>query len=185
MRCAIPNGGPLEGVRLLTNQSSPLPDGAIAPIPNWDAIKDVPEKYLVAEGDEVREMTANEKKAVDNAMIADIKHAKCMAIDMRSCELIDQGFVHNGKLFSLSAAAQRNWMALMDTHNAGLLTFPLAVSVKADDEEYVIQDAAEFLAFWGAAMGTGKAHIDAGRALKLAVAAASDIDALNTVVDER
>lgn len=185
MRCAIPNGGPLEGVRLLINQSSPLPDGAIAPISNWDEIKDVPEKYLVAEGDEVREMTANEKKDVDNAMLADIKHAKCLAVDLRSNELIEQGFTHNGKLFSLSAPAQRNWMALMDTHNAGLLAFPLSVSVKADDEEYVIQDAAEFLAFWGAAMGTGKAHIDAGRAIKLAIAAAADIDALNAIVDER
>lgn len=47
--------------------STPLPEGAIHPIPNWDDIINVPGKYLKLVGDVIVEMTEEEKIAYDEA----------------------------------------------------------------------------------------------------------------------
>jgi len=55
-----------NGVRL-TSGSTPLPEGAIEPIPNWDDIVGVPECYLKYSEGQILEKTQAEKDAWDEA----------------------------------------------------------------------------------------------------------------------
>lgn len=55
-----------DGVELSTG-STPLPDGAIEPIPNWNAVVIIPSYYLKVVGSAVVEKTQAEKDAYDEA----------------------------------------------------------------------------------------------------------------------
>jgi len=63
MRYALPV---TDGVDLLSG-SSPLPDGAIAPVSNWDEVKNICWFYLKIENNQVAEKTQAEKDAYDAA----------------------------------------------------------------------------------------------------------------------
>lgn len=56
----------VDGVEL-TSGSTPLPPGAIEPIPNWDDISDVPAYYLKVVDGQIVEKTQAEKDAYDEA----------------------------------------------------------------------------------------------------------------------
>jgi len=55
-----------DGVDLLTGLS-PLPAGAIEPVPNWDEVVTIPWHYLKIVGEQVVEKTQAEKDAYDLA----------------------------------------------------------------------------------------------------------------------
>ncbi|HSG29084.1 MAG TPA: hypothetical protein VLA34_11435, partial [Candidatus Krumholzibacterium sp.] len=98
------------------------------------------------------------------------KSIKNGAIDKRTQELIAEGFSFDGKTFSMSANAQRNWIALRA--NSDLLTWPVSITT-IDDDEYSLS-LANLPAFEGAGMAAGAGHYNSGRALKLQVNAATD-----------
>ncbi|RKY08630.1 MAG: hypothetical protein DRP56_03765, partial [Planctomycetota bacterium] len=63
MRYALPV---IDGVELHSG-SSPLPEGAIAPVPNWDDVIDLPFYYRKIVDGQVVEKTQAEKDAYDDA----------------------------------------------------------------------------------------------------------------------
>ncbi len=113
------------------------------------------------------------------------KHKKNLKIDHRTSELILEGFVYDSKQFSLSMPAQTNWIGLKQAVDEAVLTPPIDVGSKDDKEEYELTAAADVTAFYGAALGAKKGHLDSGRALKLSVEAATDIAGVDAVVDTR
>lgn len=191
MRYAMPNGGPEDGVKLYDGQRTPFPDGAVHPVLNWDSIILVPEKYRVVDGNNVREMTVGEKKVVDNNMLSTLKKEKNAAIDKKTSELISAGYEYpadSGNKFSMSLAAQKNIMAFKTVVDIGAVSYPLKMTMTDPDgldDEYDFDDADAFNAFYAGAFTFVQGYYDSGRALKLEVKNASDIDELNAVIDNR
>ncbi len=190
MKIAIPNGGPQDGVRLFEGQTTPFPEGAIFPVENYESLIQVPELYRVVDGTSVREMTDDEKKIVDNERLDELKDDKNLAIDTRTQELIEAGLEYpegSGNIFSMSIRAQKNWMALKNLLNEGFTAPPIETTVSKDgmDDEYVFETADDYTNFYLAGVSLVQTLITSGRALKVQVKNAADIDELNAVVDER
>jgi hypothetical protein len=110
------------------------------------------------------------------------KLKKNKEIDTRTTELILQGFVYDSVLFSTSETAQRNWMALDQFKDD--LTYPFAVSTKADGE-YLVTDAIVAHNFVLTALGTIEYHYGTGRALKQQVNACVDQASVEAIQDNR
>lgn len=153
-----------------------------------------------------------EEATLDSLVIAhvpvdleDLKKSKNALIDERTRQLIYEGYVHDNNTFSLSAHAQRNWIATASSFESNLsvvrkgtpsLTFeqaydavetslyPLAVST-LDDLEYVFNSYAEYITFYNAAYAFANNHYMTGRALKDQVNNAVDEATLNAIVDNR
>jgi len=107
-------------------------------------------------------------------------------IDARSQEMIELGFVDagSGEEFSLSRNAQINWLTIY----TGLADMPYPIKVskkKKHHEEHELSNQAAAHAFVLQAMGTAKAILDNGRALRIAIGAATTQAAVNAIVDTR
>jgi len=104
------------------------------------------------------------------------------AIDTRTQELIEAGFVYDSVVFSGSETAQRNWMAMDQARND--ITYPFGVSTK-DDGEHTLDDAADVHTFFLTGLATFEAHYASGRVLKQQVNVATNIEEVDAVVDNR
>ena len=125
----------------------------------------------------------NIPKKPDLTNLAEYKTYKYNSIDLRSGELIAQGFVYNAKTFSMSANAQNNLLGTIIKKD--VLTYPFAWNTKDNSETYQIADATDMDAFFMTALGTKKAHQDSGSALKALVTAATTVAEVEAVVDAR
>jgi len=143
----------------------------------------VPPKYwkLNGTGDDLEEKTTGEKDTQDAADLPANKHARHVEIDERTVELINGGFAHDSKVFSLSEPAQINWLGLVVKEAD--LTWPVEITTKDDEAYSLIQT--DLPTFTNTAMGTKQAHMDSGRALKVSTNAAVDQAALDAIVDTR
>lgn len=112
------------------------------------------------------------------------KFVRLFQVDTKTQRLISAGFTHNGMSFSLSPNAQMNWNALLTLHNAGVLSYPHRIT-RNDDLYYHIQDAQELLQFIGGAMMGVEMHLESGRDLKAQIIAATTIDEVNAITDNR
>ncbi len=115
------------------------------------------------------------------------KQAKIAAIDRRTAEFIKRGFAFADKQFSMSEAAQRNWIALSSGMANGLLPFPMAVST-IDESSHVLTSPDELKAFLGAYLlyqADPIQPLGAGRALKERVTAAKTVEEVEAIVDAR
>lgn len=129
------------------------------------------------------EMEEQEKSRI----LAAAKAGKVAAIDARTTELISQGFTFANKQFSMSEAAQRNWIALSSGLANGLLPFPMAVST-IDESSHVLASGNELKAFLGAYLtyqADPSQPLGAGRNLKELVNACSTIEEVEAIVDDR
>ena len=116
------------------------------------------------------------------------KQAKITAIDQRTKALIDEGFEFpptSGQVFSLSASAQAVLLALEAARGDPLFAYPVIYNTK--DESAIIQfdDSDGIHAFFVAAIGICRGHLDSGTALKNEVRAANTVAEVNTIVDPR
>ena len=107
-----------------------------------------------------------------------------MMVDKRTNELIDVGFVYNGNVFSLSAEAQMNWVALKQADTLGFITYPVGISTK-DDREHILVDTVDLVAFYVVGLATIKTAIDSGRILKVLINDAVDEMAVASIQDTR
>lgn len=114
--------------------------------------------------------------------LAQSKVKKKADIDMRTRALIASGFTFDGSTFSLSENAQINWSGLNSAKDA--IVYPVSVTT-IDDGEYSLVDAPTVSAFFLTGVGVIKSHYDGGRALKIQVEAATTIDEVNNIVDNR
>jgi hypothetical protein len=118
--------------------------------------------------------------------LAHIRAIKNAEIDKRTRVLIGQGFVYDGHLFSLSEQAQMNIVGLKTPVDLGWVTFPHKMSTMNDDDpEYELPDLSAYYSVYAQAVGTIKAHMDSGRALKIQVAACTTVAEVDAVEDTR
>jgi hypothetical protein len=118
--------------------------------------------------------------------IDELKNKRCQEVDLKTEQLIFSGFSFDGKLFSLSDNAQRNWMGISAAISAGLLTeqdFPFTLSAK-DDTIYKLSWANRnnFMACVLRGISIPKG---AGTALKNQILLAQTIEEINAIVDNR
>ena len=112
------------------------------------------------------------------------KRKKIEAIDLRTDELIQAGFMYNGESFSLSLEAQLNWIGLLSMATANLLTYPVVISTK-ESGTYDIVDINDMYSFSGQAMVAASTPIASGQALKGRILAATNEVELAAIVDDR
>jgi high-affinity nickel permease len=113
------------------------------------------------------------------------KSDKTVAIDDKTRELIQQGFTFAGLVFSLSTSSQSTLLGLDALRNDPLLVYPINYNTLDDLDVYAIPDAATMHAFFLTAVGTVRAWLDSGTALKNLVRAAATVAAVNAIVDPR
>lgn len=113
-----------------------------------------------------------------------VKNEKIKIIDKKTHELIVSGFPFDGKLFSSTLEAQGNWSDMLLAHVAGLLPFPFPVTTH-DDQEYSLADGNSVVNFVMTQKTVSNSHYASGRALKLAVKAATDEAGVAAVEDLR
>lgn len=132
--------------------------------------------------------TSIPQATLDNDYLDVLKEERLTEIDKRTGELISLGFQYtnaNGtETFSLSELAQINWIGLNHADVKDTITYPLGVSTK-DDGEFELIDAPDVTTFFMTGVGTKKAHIDSGRALKVSIKNAVDEAAVNAIIDNR
>lgn len=105
------------------------------------------------------------------------------SIDKRTGEIISGGFSYGGKVFSLSSQAQTN---ITNTFLAkDILSYPVEWNTKDDAETINISNASELTVFYQTALGTVKAIIDSGTALKNQVRISTTVEELQLIQDNR
>jgi hypothetical protein len=117
--------------------------------------------------------------------LADYKNLKHNAIDRRTGELIEGGYVYSTKTFSFSPNAQINIVALFATKDNPALIYPIKYNTIDDLDTYDIANAADLEGMYLTALGTKKAHLDSGTVFKDAVRAAVDEAGVDAVIDNR
>jgi len=131
-----------------------------------------------AEHDQLTASISNHNPALERAKIT-----ASAAIDQRTMELIDEGVVFDGSTFSLSVAAQANWIGMKQALDAGIISLPYTVT--SFEGEYVFTDYAEYITFYATGLGAIGYHTGTGRALKIAILAAVDVAAVSAITDDR
>jgi hypothetical protein len=106
-------------------------------------------------------------------------------IDVRTEEKIKLGFSYAGKIFSMSANAQTNILALDNTRDDPAMSYPVGYSTLDDSEHYDVVDATDLHNMYLTALATKKAWVDSGTVLKDAVRAAIDENAVSLIIDNR
>ena len=102
-------------------------------------------------------------------------------VDIRTDELIGQGFAFDSKQFSLSLPAQKNWLGLKVLES--MLTWPVAITTINDNEYQLAQ--ANVNNFVGAGQMVIQTHLNSGRALKVQISSAANKAAVDAIVDNR
>lgn len=127
---------------------------------------------------------ANHKNGYADFILERNKKAKIIEIDEKTKELISSGFSYDGSQFSLSHEAQINAAGLKIAADNGLVSYPVGMTT-IDDNEYSITDVTSLTNYYLSGLGTKKAYLDSGRALKLQCNAASTQEELDAVIDNR
>jgi hypothetical protein len=104
-------------------------------------------------------------------------------IDARTDELFASGFEFNGHRYSLTNEAQSRFLTMLITKD--LIGYPIVYNSIDDTYQLEIGSAAETQAFVFTALGTGRAYLDSGTALKDAVRQAATVEDVSAVVDPR
>lgn len=117
------------------------------------------------------------------------KRRRIAQIDAKTRELIAKGFTYNGSTFSMSDAAQKNWLLLAVGVALGMVRAgAIPVASTTEETPYVfadMQDVQGFLAAYASYQSAPTAPLATGRTLKAAVVEAADEEALAAVVDDR
>jgi hypothetical protein len=156
--------------------------------PDLTALDGVPTKYWKLSGNAVIEMTQTEKDAVDAANLPEVKRERYADIDLRTAELIEGGFEFppaSGLIFSLSDHAQSNLLGMKTMLSDPAFTYPVEWNLKDDSSVFSIPDEATAASFYATAVGTVRAHLDSGTAIKSQIRAATSEAEVAAVTDPR
>lgn len=167
----IPDAWPAE-VREVDDETT-VPNG-------WMAMTDASE--LEAYKASIQEAYDAWRDVVD---LPTLKEEKFAAIDKRTGELIEAGFLFGGKRHSLSQKAQTTYTGLYAVRAEPLLSYPVKVNTLDDSGSTLLGSAADVQAFYLTAVGTYRAYLDAGTALKDAVRAATTVAEVAAIADGR
>lgn len=150
--------------------------------PDLSAVAGVDPKFWTVDGDSVREMTTAEK---DAALLDAEKARRYSEITRRTHELIAQGFSFGGKQFSLSTNARIEVSAIHVVRDDPAVVYPIHWNTLADDDTLPLPDSATVHDFYLTAVGTYRACMDSGTALKDQIRAATTLAEVAAVVDTR
>jgi hypothetical protein len=120
----------------------------------------------------------------DEAQLPEYRKRKIEAIDQKTVELIEQGFVFSSKTFSLSREAQLNLIA-MEGKKSIEGAFPAMWNTLDDLDTLIINNVTVWDAFYETAFGTKRFHLESGTALKDTVRAAATNAELDDITDPR
>jgi hypothetical protein len=110
----------------------------------------------------------------------ELKKVRCKEIDLRTSELIEEGFVFDGRTFSMSINAQINWS---NFPNLPEYVFPLVV-IDKNDESYSLS-LNNKLNFYLSALSFKNSKLQTGGALKIQINNCSDEESVLAVIDDR
>ena len=114
------------------------------------------------------------------------KDLKIKAIDNRTGELIvNGGFSYEGKIHSLSKAAQLNLLGTNIKKNDPAFVYPVKFKTMDSRDSVTLNNAAELDGFFLTALGTKRAHLDSGTEKVEQVLAATDKAGVDAVIDIR
>jgi len=119
--------------------------------------------------------------------LTEYKQLKIDAIDAKTRSLIMAGFTYDGNQFSMSDAAQRNWIGLGVMQALGMIAFPMTIST-ADEGTYslISQNAMrDFIAAFATYQTSPSGPLGSGRILKALVDACTTNDEVDAVTDDR
>ena len=114
------------------------------------------------------------------ATLEDAKISRCLDIDLKTGDLISEGFVFDSKTFSLSINAQINWSNIMNVPDNA---FPLTIMTK-DDQSYALS-LANKQNFYLSALNGRLTQLGSGTSLKVQINALTTIADVETFVDPR
>lgn len=124
----------------------------------------------------------------DQGELAAAKAARLAAIDVRTDALIALGFrfppAPEGNLFSLAPSAVQQLIGAYAGREHPLFTYPVKWGA-LDGTSVTLPDAASLEMFYLVAVGTVRARLDSGQALKEQVVAAQTLAEVEAVVDNR
>ncbi len=139
-------------------------------------------------------LTIQEKVLLDDVVAAHdcdlevAKNEKFVTIDERTNALFREGFEFpdkSGQIFSLSLAGQSKLHGLYVLRNNPNLVYPIKCNTLTDSGDYEITDAAGLEAFYLAAFGEARQHVDSGTSLKEQVRSATTVEEVDAVIDDR
>jgi hypothetical protein len=113
--------------------------------------------------------------------LANLRSRRYAEIDQRTTALIEAGFTYDGEQFSLSAAAQLNWISLKIM--GVLYTWPVDIGTLTNGEYSLTQVNID--AFEQASRDAIQGHLSSGRNLKIQITDAVDKVAVDAITDER
>jgi hypothetical protein len=140
--------------------------------------------YMVVEtGPEV----GDDISTMGQAAIDTVRSRKLGEIDLKTNQIIAQGFTYDSVQFSLSLEAQSNFQGMKMAADAGLLTYPVEVSTKdnANGAKYDLADTSAVTAFYVAGVTAVQAALAGGRAFKIMVQQATTVAEIEAVIDNR
>jgi len=119
------------------------------------------------------------------ARLAELKKRRIKDIDLRTDELLANGFVYNSKVFSLGKGSQINILGIEEAKDMVELTYPVKMNTIDDLETEELANAADARAFFLTALGSKRAVLDSGTSLKDSIRAAGTKTAIDGVLDIR
>jgi hypothetical protein len=120
-----------------------------------------------------------------NVTLDEYKKLRYCEIDVRTGELISQGFVYQSKIFSLSTSAQTNILALDSTRDDPALTYPIKYNTIDDSDSYDVVDSTDLHNMYLTALATKKGHLDSGTVLKTSIRDAATKADVDAIIDNR
>jgi len=114
------------------------------------------------------------------------KRTKSLYVDQRTTGLIERGtFVYDTKQFSTSKTAQFNTHVMWTRRNESSFSYPVVRATKDNLSTTSLADATAVEAFYDASESAVRSILDAGNALKTQVNAATTVEEVNAVIDNR
>lgn len=150
----------------------------------------VPTKYWKLTGshpsETASEMNAGEKADVDNvpATLAALKVVRLAEIDGVTQNIIDEGFLHDSKIFGLATIDINNFIQWREKVRQGTDAYAKLWVLK-DGTSYSISDRAAFLQIYHTHLEALEAAYTGGLTLRSDIADAADDAAVDAVVDGR
>lgn len=142
-------------------------------------IPEVVQKYWKVDNNEVIEMNASEKNAID---LPSVKLAKIAEIQSKTELEEAKGVPYNNYHFSITASAKTNWLAIVMVKDT--LTYPFAAPT-GFDAIYSFQNANDVLGFFGASMSYLQYWEQSNEQLQIAVNSCTTCAEVEAIVDDR
>ncbi len=151
--------------------------------PDLSSVRDVDPRYWTISGDNVIEMTRDQKITKDAADLPALKRAKAERIDIHT-DILTASFTYSGLQFSMIEPDRLKILAA--DHFADLLTYPKRWNTLDNVGHYDIMNTAAMHEFaFTALVDTLASGVDSGTVLKNQIRDATTILGLDAVVDNR